>query len=638
MLTLKQKTFSRAIQEFIEKNQIPEEFFAKIFSKQKQTKLIYEPSDTAYTNGQEIHITPEFQNLYKESDLFKQADNMLGYSKKYPKLKFNQPNQIYFISHALLIHECLHIIYTDFTINISTDKDVEWQYKRLLASIHNIIEDAYIEAAGSIQFKEIKYLLLLLRTLCGLKNNQRTEEEKQKEIRQQPLIRYINYIIRKILFPVTKQEEPEDDIKEIIQKTEPLFYEGISQSSCRMRYDYSKKILNELIKAGIADQGENEDPGKGLSDPNTGTLGEPDNSTGDKFDLDQDIFGRNLKDAMKNAKVNNNTSNNNVNTSLPEQLLNALREELQKNSDAEKLLEDLQKAMQESQNSTIKNNATQAQTNTKNGADLDPIYNNNITYKEKTFSPQKKDQIEYEQIKQTYKPTINKYRKFINSIKSTTEAKESGYRYGTNIDSSNLSDPKKRYWQRNSQDIETPELVVSLLIDGSGSMFGEKELAAKKATIILHEILASAKINHRIAEFRTLHEDTAEHNILINYNHKENDKYNLIRIDSNGCNRDGLAIKWALNDILKQPQPNKIIIIISDGLPSAYNSYTEAEADLKSSIKKAKTKKVPVIAIALEDEMVYQELKKYYKNILYCKKLEKLPDMLAKIITEALIK
>ena len=219
MLTLKQKTFSKPIREFIERNQISEEFFAKIFSKQKNTKLIYEPSNTAYTNGQEIHITPAFQNLYIESGLFRQADNMLGYSRKYPKLTFNQPNQIYFVSHALLVHECLHIIYTDFTININADKEVEPRHKKLLSSIHNIIEDAYIEAAGSIQFKEIKYLLLLLRTLCGLKNNQRTEEEKAQEIRQQPLIRYINYIIKKILFPVTKQEIPQDDIKEIIEKS-----------------------------------------------------------------------------------------------------------------------------------------------------------------------------------------------------------------------------------------------------------------------------------------------------------------------------------------------------------------------------------------------------------------------------------
>ena len=634
MLTLKQKTFSKPIREFIERNQISEEFFAKIFSKQKNTKLIYEPSNTAYTNGQEIHITPAFQNLYMESALFRQADNMLGYSRKYPKLTFNQPNQIYFVSHALLVHECLHIIYTDFTININADKEVEPRHKRLLSSIHNIIEDAYIEAAGSIQFKEIKYLLLLLRTLCGLKNNQRTEEEKAQEIRQQPLIRYINYIIKKILFPVTKQEIPQDDIKKIIEKTEPLFYEGISQPSCRLRYYYSKKILNELIKSGIADQGQNEDPGKGLQDPNTGTLGDPDSSTGDEFELDQDLFGRNLSDAVKNAKSENSSSSN----TLPEELLKSLQEELQKNPNAEKLLEDLQQAMQESQSDSIKDNANQAKTNIKSGADLDPVYNRKITYQEKTYSPQKKSQADYEQIKQTYKPTIKKYQKFINSIKSTTEIKEGGYKYGTSIDSSNLADSKKRYWQRKVEDIETPELVVSLLIDGSGSMCGEKELAAKKASIILHEILTSAKINHRIAEFRSMDDVTAEHNVLINYNHKENDKYNLANIDSNGCNRDGLAIRWALNDILKQPQPNKIIIVISDGLPSAYNNYSEAEGDLKGSIKKAKTKKVPIIAIALEDETVYQSLKNFYKNILYCKKLEKLPDMLAKIITETLLK
>lgn len=629
MLTLKQRTFSKPVQEFIMRNQKAEEFFAKIFSKQKNTKLIYEPSQTAYTNGKEIHVTPEFQKLYKSSSLFRQADKILGYSQKYPKLKFNQQNRIYFISHALLIHECLHIIYTDFTINIQKDNEVDWRHKRLLATIHNIIEDCYIEAAGSIQFKEIKYLLILLRTICGLQNNLKTEQEKAENRRQQPLIRYINYMINKLLFPITKQEEPQNDIQEIIEKTENLFYEGISQPCCKLRYEYSKKILKELIESGIADQSENEDPGEGLPDPATGTQGDTDNSTGENFDPKQDLFGRPL------SKNSDKQSQNSLSETTSESIIEALKKELQNNPDAETLLEDLQKAMEESQEDKITDKASKAETKIKDGSQLDSVCNQNITYQENTLSPLKQDQSDYETIKTNFRSTINKYNKFINSIKTQNTIKESGYKYGKSIDSSKLSDSKKRYWQRDSIDVETPEMVVSLLIDGSGSMFGEKLKAAKQASIILHEILTSAKINHRIAEFRSLDYTSAYHNILINYNSKENDKYNLNRLTSNGGNRDGLAIRWALNDILKQPEPNKIIIVISDGMPSAYQNQSEAEYDLKSSIKKAKTKKVPIIAIALKEENVYQDLKKYYKKILFCKKLEKLPDMLAKIITEA---
>lgn len=629
MLTLKQKMFSKPVQKFIKNNQDSEEFFAKIFSKQKSTSLIFQPGETACTDGQNIYITPEFQDLYKRPDFFREADNMLGYSKLYPKLRFPEPNRIYMISHALLIHECLHIIYTDFTLNIHKDQEIQPQHRRIAAAILNIIEDSYIEAAGSEQFKEIKYPLLLLRTICGLQNN----EEKNNPDNEQPapLIRYINHIIQTILYPVTKVPEPAEDIKSSINKTLPLFYEGIKQPTGKERYGYAKKILQILIDEGLTETNEQESLGKGLPDINTGTQGSPDNNTGEAQDVSTDLFGQEL-----NSLQNSNPENNQ--TSDAQKILDALKEAIKNDETVKEILKDLAQEMQEADNSSITEKTSGQKQTIKKGEQLDPTYNKNITFTENTFIPDKENRSDYEAIKKHYKNTINKYKKFINTIKSRTNIKESGYRYGNSINSSRLNDPKKRYWERNSEDFEAPELTVSLIIDGSGSMWKSRTQAAQKAAIILHEVLDNAMIPHRIAEFRSITYSTAEHNILIDFKSKANDKYTIMKLDGKGGNRDGLALRWALKDILKQPQNDKIIIVISDGQPSAYENIQYALDDMKDVQKKAKTKKVSIIAIALEEEYIYQELKEYYKTILYCKDLEKLPETLAKIISKELQK
>ena len=169
-------------------------------------------------------------------------------------------------------------------------------------------------------------------------------------------------------------------------------------------------------------------------------------------------------------------------------------------------------------------------------------------------------------------------------------------------------------------------------------MWEKRTQAAQKAAIILHEVLDNALIPHRIAEFRSYQCDAAEHNILVDFKAKANDKYNIMKLDGNGGNRDGLALRWALKDILKQPQNDKIIIVISDGQPSAYDKYENAIADMKDVQKKAKSKKVSIIAIALEETYIYKELQEYYKTVLYCPNLEKLPETLAKIIAKELAK
>ena len=91
-----------------------------------------------------------------------------------------------------------------------------------------------------------------------------------------------------------------------------------------------------------------------------------------------------------------------------------------------------------------------------------------------------------------------------------------------------------------------------------------------------------------------------------------------------------------MQKLQKQPEPKKILIIISDGAPTEYDSYQEAHADIRDVQKNAEKKKIPVLAIALEEnsEYIYNCLKEYYKHIIKCNKPNELPKILIKEINK----
>lgn len=630
--------FEQNAEKFVENNYESEKFFAKVFSKQKETELFYELSDTAYTDGKKIYITPEFQNIYQREDLFLQADKMLGWSKAYPKITFDIQDRLYFVNHALLIHECLHILYTDFTIKIGKDIKNGYRYAKLLAVINNIIEDAYIEAAGSQKYRSVREILILLRTLCGLKAN--SEQVKESEEEQEPLTRYMNYIIQEILYPVTNKKPPKEDIKQLIKDTLPLFYEGIKQPTGKERYEYSKKILELIQKSGIVKENQSQNNiMKGLSgvivlDPGTGINPDNEATEGEAQEISQDIFKRDLSEA-----INRIESSSEPQSEKTEEILEGIEENKEI---LEEILKEIAKEVQESKETTFSEKASEEEKNQYEARTLDKVTQSGQRLKivENKYTPLKKNATEYLEIKKENQAVISYFKKhFMDKIKSMTESEETGYKFGKRIDSRKLADNKKRYWTRTEEAIGKPEIAIAILIDGSGSMQGKKNQAAKKAAVIMHEILEGAKINHFIGEFRTIGswtQYTPEHNIIIDFGSKPNDKYNILRVKAQGGNRDGLALRWTFEKLQKQPESKKVIIIISDGIPTEYESQEEAHLDIEDIQRKATKKRTPILAIALEEnsDYIYNCLKGYYKNIIKCNKPDELPKILIKEINK----
>ena len=251
----------------------------------------------------------------------------------------------------------------------------------------------------------------------------------------------------------------------------------------------------------------------------------------------------------------------------------------------------------------------------------------------------------YQNIYNKYKLNINSFNaKFHQLLKGMVETKEDKYAFGSGIASKMLGDTKKRYWYRNVQGVDIPDIAILFLIDGSGSMEGNRRDGAMVSSVILHEVLAKNNIEHAIVEHRAIFDEPiVEHNILIDFNYKPNDKYNLMLLDADNGTREGLSLMWAERYLQENTSAeNKVVIVISDGVP--YHVVGDSEyappvstKDTQNTANRIHKKGIEVIAVALDENdesACYDELKQIYHRVVACNDIKRLTGQLLTLVSK----
>lgn len=252
----------------------------------------------------------------------------------------------------------------------------------------------------------------------------------------------------------------------------------------------------------------------------------------------------------------------------------------------------------------------------------------------------------YEKTKKSLAQAIRNHRSRLERILLTeTQETEDKLSFGRRISSRNLGDPKRKYWQK-PLDVEAPaRLRLLILIDGSGSMEGSRLSAAINSSIILHETLKAQKIQHAIVEERAIYyEPTVEHRILVDFNGRDSDKYNLFMLRAEDGTREGLSLYWAEKYInAGSSDETKLIIVISDGWPQHHDGRIEyyppvSTKDTKNAAAKIAKRGVETIAVALDDggEPCYEDLMEIYPTVVQCQDLKELPRQLLMIVAKRL--
>ena len=185
---------------------------------------------------------------------------------------------------------------------------------------------------------------------------------------------------------------------------------------------------------------------------------------------------------------------------------------------------------------------------------------------------------------------------------------------------------------------QTNKLAVALLLDESGSMCCSDRATSARATAIIIEDFCRGLGIPCCIYGHTANEHGSNSVEIFSYvsfdNIDGNDKYRLMDINARSNNRDGAALQFVGNELLKRTEENRILILVSDGQPAAHGyGGQEAEADLKSIKKQLNRAGIPLFAAAIgaDKENIHRI---YGDGFMDISDLNDMPKVLAHLITK----
>lgn len=208
---------------------------------------------------------------------------------------------------------------------------------------------------------------------------------------------------------------------------------------------------------------------------------------------------------------------------------------------------------------------------------------------------------------------------------------------GKKIDGPNLTNQSGKIFQKKRFRGTDSECAVAILLDLSNSMRGRRIENAKVAAVCLYEFCRMMQIPVAVYGHHT---DGFEHSRLrdervflhscAEFEPDDDDRYRIMQLKPYGANRDGAALTYMGVKLLKRPERQKILILVSDGLPNAsYYKGKSAMEDLIRIKKHLRKKGMIFLAAAIgEDKKVIEQI--YQEAFLDTSDLERMPAILSK--------
>ena len=179
---------------------------------------------------------------------------------------------------------------------------------------------------------------------------------------------------------------------------------------------------------------------------------------------------------------------------------------------------------------------------------------------------------------------------------------------------------------------QNEDFVVELLIDASGSQQKRQNFVALQSFVV-SSALSRVGIPHRAMSFCTFWDYTILHRFR-DYEDKADADWNLFEFRGSSNNRDGLAIRMATESLMKREEPNKVLIVLSDGRPNDQNvnrpnamdaplySGDYAVKDTAIEVRRARSLGIAVLGVFMgEEQDLTAERKIFGKDFAYIKNI-----------------
>ena len=216
---------------------------------------------------------------------------------------------------------------------------------------------------------------------------------------------------------------------------------------------------------------------------------------------------------------------------------------------------------------------------------------------------------------------------------------ERGLMMGTRLDSSSYYKADGKIFTKRCRPNDELNLAVAVLIDMSGSMDGKGISSARNMSLLIYDFCKSLHIPIMIYGHNA---DYIKNNVRL-YSFADfdsidgNDGFRIMNMEADDCNRDGTAIRFCADKLNKRTEEKKLFILVSDGLPSAYDREEDGIADVKGAKKECDRRGITFIAAAIDSDK--EQIKAIYgeKSFLDISDLSKLPVTMAKLLARYIL-
>lgn len=239
----------------------------------------------------------------------------------------------------------------------------------------------------------------------------------------------------------------------------------------------------------------------------------------------------------------------------------------------------------------------------------------------------------YEDIKETMSDGINSLTNQLKRI-FKNDVGEKQYSNSGRLNHKRLNSGKMttRVFDKRKNPANKADLCITLLIDESGSMHGSKANCARNAAIGLAETFSTLNVPTCVIGFTTANSGVAHYHYL-HWKNTAAERLKLLNISGRACNFDGYSIRYASKLTEKRPEEHKLMIVISDGLPSFCRGKSDAVADAAQAIREV-GKKMDIIGVAVGNTDTEKLYALWKNNFLHISNTKQLYDQLGKKIKE----
>ncbi|WEG11849.1 hypothetical protein PU629_17175 [Pullulanibacillus sp. KACC 23026] len=214
-----------------------------------------------------------------------------------------------------------------------------------------------------------------------------------------------------------------------------------------------------------------------------------------------------------------------------------------------------------------------------------------------------------------------------------------------------VTDPNSpRLFYKKQAESQELDVVFSLLVDCSASMHDKME-ETKNGITLFHESLRALHIPHAVIGFwedALKADETHQPNYFFEVIPYETSLFpgqgaSILQLQPEEDNRDGFAIRETVKKLVRRPEMNKLLLVFTDGEPSAFNYQEQGIVDTHEAVLEARKRGIEVIGVLLADTYTQDSERETLKNIygrssLVIPSAEEIPTVLTPLLRKLLAK